>query len=170
MHIFSPLNSPLKAADGPWNWWVMVTNCHLLFAAQLWWLTTIGVSDVTHFSVTTYCQLQRQVGDHIFGILTSPLIWTHLLDLPNLDHLTAVARLRMIAHRLAIETGRHVRTKICKEDRICKNCDIEEIEDESYFRLICPLYCQQQAIQMRTVLSFTTSMSQEELFIVLMKS
>ena len=31
------------------------------------------------------------------------------------DHLTSVARLRMSAHRLAIEMGRHVKPKICKE-------------------------------------------------------
>ena len=46
---------------------------------------------------------------------------TYLLDLPNLDHLTAFARLIMSAHRLAIETGRHVRPNICKKERICKN-------------------------------------------------
>ena len=45
---------------------------------------------------------------------------TYLLDLPNLDHLTAVARLIMSAHRLAIETGRHVKPKICKAERICR--------------------------------------------------
>ena len=95
---------------------------------------------------------------------------TYLLDLPNLDHLTAVARLRMSAHRLAIETGRHLRPKICKEERICKNCDLEEVEDESHFLLKCPLYCQQRTILMKTILSYTTSGSVEELFIILMKS
>ena len=95
---------------------------------------------------------------------------TYLLDLPNLDHLTAVARLRMSAHRLAIETGRHVKPKIGKEERICKNCALEEVEDESHFLLKCPLYCQQRTILMRTILSYTTSESQEELFIILMKS
>ena len=95
---------------------------------------------------------------------------TYLLNLPNLDHLTAVARLRMSAHRLAIETGRHVRPKICKEERTCKNCDLEEVEDESHFLLKCPLYCQQRTILMRTIPSHTTPESQEELFIILMKS
>ena len=95
---------------------------------------------------------------------------TYLLDLPNLDHLTAVARLRMSAHRLAIETGRHVKPKISKEERICKNCALEEVEDELHFLLKCPLYCQQRTILMRTILSHTASESQEELFIILMKS
>ena len=95
---------------------------------------------------------------------------TYLLDLPNLDHLSAVTRLRMSAHRLAIETGTKVRPKICKEERICKNCDLEEVEGESHFLLKCPLYCQQRTILMQTILSNTTSESQEELFIILMKS
>ena len=68
---------------------------------------------------------------------------TYLLDLPNLDRSTAVARLKMSAHRLAFETVRYVRPKICKEQRICKNCDLEEVEDESHFLLKCPLYFQQ---------------------------
>ena len=97
---------------------------------------------------------------------------SNTVDLPNLDHLTAVARLRMSAHRLAIETGRHVKPKICKEERICncKNCALEEVEDESHFLLKCPLYCQQRTILMRTILSYNTSESQEELFVILMKS
>ena len=63
-----------------------------------------------------------------------------------------------------------MRPKICKEERICKNCDLEEVEDESHFLLKCPLYCQQRTILMRTILSYTTSESEEELFIILMKS
>ena len=62
-----------------------------------------------------------------------------------------------------------MKPKICKEERICKNCDLEEVEDESYFLLKCPLYCQQRTTLMRTILSYTTSESQEELFIILMK-
>ena len=95
---------------------------------------------------------------------------TYLLDWPNLDHLTAVVRLRMSAHILAIKTGRHVKPKIGKEERICKNCALEEVENESHFLLKCPLYCQQRTILMKTILSYTTSESQEELFIILMKS
>ena len=59
---------------------------------------------------------------------------------------------------------------ICKEERICKNCDLDEVEDESHFLLKCPLYCQQRTTLMTTILSYTTSESQEELFIILMKS
>ena len=64
----------------------------------------------------------------------------NLLDFPNpnLDNLTAVARSEMSAHRISIEMGSHVRPKICKEDRICKNCDLEEVEDESHYLFKMP--------------------------------
>ena len=58
----------------------------------------------------------------------------------------------------------------CKEERVYKNCDLEEVENESHFLSKCPLYCQQRTILMRTILSYTTSESQEELFIILMKN
>ena len=63
-----------------------------------------------------------------------------------------------------------MRPKICKEKRIRKNCDLEEVEDESPFLLKCSLYCQQRTTLMRTILSYNTSESQEELFIILTKS
>ena len=47
--------------------------------------------------------------------LTKYCMETYLLDVPNLDHLTPIARLKMSAQRLAIEAGRHVRPKICNE-------------------------------------------------------
>ena len=61
----------------------------------------------------------------------------NLLDfpIPNPNNLTAVARSRISAHRIAIEMGSHVRPKICKEERICKNFDLEEVEDESHYLL-----------------------------------
>ena len=63
-----------------------------------------------------------------------------------------------------------MRPKICKEERICENCDLEEVEDESHFLLKCPLYCQHHTTLMRIILAYTASESQEELFIILMKS
>ena len=62
-----------------------------------------------------------------------------------------------------------MRQKIGKEERICKNCDLAKLEDESHFLSKCPLYCQHRTILMRAFLSYTTSESQEE-FIMLMTS
>ena len=37
-----------------------------------------------------------------------------------------------------IETGRHKQLKI--EERICKSCHLQKIEDEIHFLLECPAY------------------------------
>ena len=41
----------------------------------------------------------------------------YLLLLPNLKHMSTIARFRMSSHTLAIETGRHAKPKIAKEER-----------------------------------------------------
>ena len=40
---------------------------------------------------------------------------------------------------LTIETGRFCNTK--REDRLCKLCNLNFIEDEIHFTLVCPFYC-----------------------------
>ena len=45
---------------------------------------------------------------------------SYLLHSKILNHLTALARLRMSSYTLAIETGRHSKPKIEKENRLCK--------------------------------------------------
>ena len=42
--------------------------------------------------------------------------------------------------------------------------------DESHFLLKCPLYCQHRTTLMKTIRAYTASESQEEMFIILMKS
>ena len=50
----------------------------------------------------------------------------------------AVARLRLSSHQLLIETGRHRNIK--REDRKCTLCNLNDIEDEFHFMLVCPFY------------------------------
>ena len=47
-------------------------------------------------------------------------------------------RLRVSAHNLMIETGRHLKPKLNVEDRVCTACHI--IEDESHFVTSCSIY------------------------------
>ena len=49
-----------------------------------------------------------------------------------------IARYRTSAHSLCIETGRH--NNIPRNMRICKYCNLNDIEDEFHFILSCPLY------------------------------
>ena len=53
-----------------------------------------------------------------------------------------LARLRLSAHNLHIETGRYVKQSERKEpqDRLCVYCDLKECEDEYHFVMRCTLY------------------------------
>ena len=50
----------------------------------------------------------------------------------------ALTRFRISAHSLAIETGRHHRK--ARRERKCIYCNMNVIESEYHFLLICPLY------------------------------
>ncbi len=53
------------------------------------------------------------------------------------------SRLRMSCHKLEIEAGRYSsknKIRINSEDRICRNCNIDEIEDECHFICVCSKY------------------------------
>ena len=54
--------------------------------------------------------------------------------------MSTIARFRMSSHTLAIETGRHAKPKIAKEERKCRCCNLDYVEDEKHFLLKCPLY------------------------------
>ena len=43
-------------------------------------------------------------------------------------------------HKLLIETGRHCRPKLPREERLCKFCPLNKIEDEMHLLFICNLY------------------------------
>ena len=59
-----------------------------------------------------------------------------------------LCKFRISAHSLRIETGRYEKTKdssgnyskLEKENRICKFCNLRMVEDEFHFLLNCPLY------------------------------
>ena len=53
-----------------------------------------------------------------------------------------IAKLRINAHKLKIETGRFKnKNKYIKpEDKICDNCEFDRPEEEFYFLIICPKY------------------------------
>jgi len=62
----------------------------------------------------------------------------YLSIVKNPYHRSALTKLRISAHVLEIERGRHKNMDI--EKRICPVCDQKEIEDEKHFLLKCKLY------------------------------
>ena len=51
---------------------------------------------------------------------------------------TALTRFRLSSHDLAIESGRYDDTP--RSDRLCKFCNLNVVENEYHFLLVCPLY------------------------------
>ena len=56
----------------------------------------------------------------------------------NKRHLVNYVRFRLHAHSLEIERGRYVR--VAREQRICKCCVSQEVEDECHFLLSCTAF------------------------------
>lgn len=49
-----------------------------------------------------------------------------------------VSRFRLSSHKLEIETGRYIGTD--RDNRLCKQCNMQMVEDEYHFLLVCPAY------------------------------
>ena len=63
---------------------------------------------------------------------------TYLKHISNKIHKISFTRFRLSSHDLAIETGRY--NSIELEDRKCNQCNMNTIESEFHFLLICPKY------------------------------
>jgi len=59
----------------------------------------------------------------------------YLKSMSCTNHRKYFTRLRISAHNLKIETGRHTRPKTPVEKRVCNHCN--EVDDELHFMLIC---------------------------------
>ena len=94
----------------------------------------------------------------------------YLLLLPNLKHMSTIARFRMSSHTLAIETGRHAKPKIAKEERRCRYCNLDDVEDEKHFLLKCPLYNEERLSLFNSVVLNVSAMSQGDVFVYLLSS
>ncbi|MEW8545252.1 MAG: hypothetical protein AB2693_17140, partial [Candidatus Thiodiazotropha sp.] len=62
----------------------------------------------------------------------------YLLIVRNKKYRNAIAKIRLSSHQLNIETGRH--TNIERSNRKCNLCNLNDLEDEYHFTLICPIY------------------------------
>ena len=65
------------------------------------------------------------------------------------------------------ETGRYSKPKIVKENRLCKYCDLNEVEDEQHFLLRCTLYDTLRRNLLKATALETNSLFDEDTFISL---
>jgi hypothetical protein len=95
------------------------------------------------------CFLQKLISD----ISNSPVlsnIYVHLYRsfemadylkiLHNKTYRNCLSRLRLSAHKLRIETGRYGANRLPRNERICRLCDNNDIEDEFHFIFVCNCY------------------------------
>ena len=86
-----------------------------------------------------YQDINIQSSLSVFKRLKSSFGWSYYLTKMKISsHRNAVAKLRLSAHNLYIETGRH--RNISRNDRNRSLCSLQELEDEFHFMLVCPAY------------------------------
>ena len=89
-----------------------------------------------------------QSRNEFFNNSSKCILYKHLIDNVSIQfYLTKcipgkcvklLTKFRLSAHQLRIEQGRYTGT--ARQDRLCEFCNLNEIEDEYHFILICPLY------------------------------
>ena len=60
------------------------------------------------------------------------------LHINNFQHRRAITKIRTSSHKLEIETGRY--ENINSDQRFCKNCALNEIENENHFIFECRMH------------------------------
>ena len=87
-----------------------------------------------------------------------------------------ITKFRISSHRLEIEIGRYAckgkREKIGKDKRLCKNCDMQKIEDEEHVLMLCPKYQQPRQYMLDSLIDTflgLKDLNDAERFIFIMK-
>jgi len=90
----------------------------------------------------------------------------------NRSQRLSFSKLRVSAHKLLIEAGRHTIPRIQPNDRICKQCNLNEVEDEFHFIMHCKLYDNLRSNFMSELndIIVTTNYSEEDFFITIMSA
>ena len=60
------------------------------------------------------------------------------LNINNFEHRRAIAKIRTSSHKLEVETGRW--RGVSRDQRICKNCTLNKVEDENHFLFECGMH------------------------------
>ena len=109
----------------------------------------------------SYCKFKYIVG-----------LEKYLYKVRNIRHRISLTRLRLSNHKLLIETGRHLRPKLERNQRKCFTCK-DEIEDELHFIMKCPLYATERQALFTSVQNNCRSfnlLTNEEKFVFIMSN
>jgi hypothetical protein len=130
------------------NWATQVKNILFEHGFQDIWLyeniDNYTVELIKKRITDTYCQswysnINNSPRLRTYAIFKHTLTREKYLDIIHENKFRyALARFRVSAHRLAIETGRYTGTEI--NERICLSCNMNQVESEYHFLLVCPKY------------------------------
>ena len=100
------------------------------------WLAHVGLSPTLRLPGTklrAYIQVKHQLG-----------LENYLIAEKNFPRRQNMAKLRISAHPLRIESGRYCRPPLHPEQRVCQYCPSGSVESEEHFLLECSLYLDQR--------------------------
>ena len=83
------------------------------------------------------------------------------LSLPKFKDRQIISKLLCSSHKLRIETGRWKQDETLREERICKICQTNKVEDEDHFIMECPAYDQ---IRRESAIDFENYTTTEAIF------
>ena len=119
------------------------------------WLSKISESP----KAISYCKIKYNVS-----------LENYLYEVKNIRHKIALSRLRLSNHSLLIETGRHLRPKLERQERKCFVCR-DDIEDECHFVTKCPLYSSERKVLYKSLKDNSKifeSLNEEQKFVFIM--
>ena len=68
----------------------------------------------------------------------------YLIKIEDFNLRKMLSKFRLSDHNLAIELGRRTKPKVPANNRLCKKCDSNVVEDEMHFILECDFYIQER--------------------------
>ena len=92
------------------------------------WSTTINTSQP---KLRTYCRFKTDFAQENY---------IQLFKRSTRLNFTNFIKLRISAHTLMVEKGRHFSPKLPLSERICKLCNLHEVEDEFHFVMKCTTF------------------------------
>ena len=147
------------------NWCSNIRNCLCdLGYENLWNDQMCDDSALSCVKDTLISKFEQDWHQQIYDEVKNPKLRTYskfkchfgtepyLLNIIDPKLTKCIAKFRLSCHTLEIEKGRHSKPKIPLESRICKQCNLNEIEDEYHFLMICPKYTllRQEFFKIRT--------------------
>ena len=122
---------------------VKLLKQHMFDRYEHHWLALVGLSPTfgtARTKLRTYIQVKHEFG-----------LENYIMVEKNFKRRQHMAKLRISAHPLRIESGRYCRPPLPPEQRVCQYCDSDAVENEEHFLLDCSLYTDERGELLQTL-------------------